>query len=384
MKRFFVSVLLCVLISIPTVQAADTGLFQDVNVMHANRAAILSLYGQNIINGYDNGTFQPDKSVNRAELMQIVAQMKGYFTLEKDVLNNCFPDVKDEWFAPAVCFGKSNEWINGYPDGTFKPAQSVSRVEALKIILNAFYDTSSIEGLLGNDKADNLPADIDSSAWYHSYTDYVFLHNLVDKAHVGVDNFYKPHDGMTRKEVAQLIYNIQQFGYVGDEHLIDKAPLVYFFPENEYEVSTLSDVYFDKEHQQIAEVSLINKAESKYAFNSPAPSVDMLSKIQIKVYDNSSEQLTLEDWMANVLEPGLGEAYIGPNDVSPASYATFSYTADLADEKGKYYVIGLDKMVYEGFPIQNGYIVVMYVRTPEDFILRDFENLFKLLEVAYG
>jgi N-acetylmuramoyl-L-alanine amidase len=58
----------------------------------------------------------------------------------------CFPDVdQEEWYAPYLCYAKTNNIIKGYPDGSAKPDNSVTIAEALKIALNTF-DTKTQEG----------------------------------------------------------------------------------------------------------------------------------------------------------------------------------------------------------------------------------------------
>jgi hypothetical protein len=50
-----------------------------------------------------------------------------------------FPDVKtDAWYAPQVCFAKIKGLINGYPDGTYQPNSSINFVEAAKILSHTF------------------------------------------------------------------------------------------------------------------------------------------------------------------------------------------------------------------------------------------------------
>ena len=112
------------------------GVFYDVPDDHKNRKAILYLRDEGIISGYDDGTFKPDKTVNRAELLKILVAGNGVNPDAKDFAD-CFLDVKDEWFAPYVCYAKEQNWVSGYEDGTFKPAQTVNKVEALKMLLNS-------------------------------------------------------------------------------------------------------------------------------------------------------------------------------------------------------------------------------------------------------
>lgn len=92
-----------------------------------------------VVNGYDDGSFQPEKLINRAEFTKII--MGARFADEVDFVQNknCFPDVKEgQWFTEYVCLAKEKGIIGGYPDGTFKPEQTIQQAEALKILLLAF------------------------------------------------------------------------------------------------------------------------------------------------------------------------------------------------------------------------------------------------------
>lgn len=181
----------------------------DVPKTHPNSEAINSLFEQKIINGYPDGTFKPDSPINRAELTKLVVATK--LTPSADTYKNCFPDVKKEWFAPYICYAKEQGWIFGYDDGKFMPSNNVNRVEALKIILLALFDQEiSTKATLKS----KTPLDINLSAWYGKY--FIFAENskLLDKAHIKwiKDNYnYFPDDSMTRKEVAQAIYNLRKF-----------------------------------------------------------------------------------------------------------------------------------------------------------------------------
>gem|GEM_PF-3137947 len=117
---------------------ADLGVstFSDLAATHKNRTAIMYLKDRGIINGYSDGTFKPDKTVNRAELLKILVEGKGV-TPDANQYGNCFKDVKTEWFAPYVCYAKEQGWVTGYSDGNFRPAQTVNKVESLKMLLNS-------------------------------------------------------------------------------------------------------------------------------------------------------------------------------------------------------------------------------------------------------
>lgn len=110
--------------------------FSDVEVEHKNFPAIDYLYDEEVLAGYEDGSFKPDNTVNRAELLKILVEGQG-ITPDENTYKNCFPDVTTEWYAKYVCYAKEEGWVGGYPDGTFRPADSVNKVEALKMLLNS-------------------------------------------------------------------------------------------------------------------------------------------------------------------------------------------------------------------------------------------------------
>jgi thiol-disulfide isomerase/thioredoxin len=96
---------------------------------------IMSLWSMGIVMGDENGYINGDKTLNRAELVVIVARASKIELKSSD--KNCFPDIKEEWFAGAVCAMVRLNLINGYPDGLFRPGREVTAGESAKIILNA-------------------------------------------------------------------------------------------------------------------------------------------------------------------------------------------------------------------------------------------------------
>lgn len=138
------------------------GIFYDVPASHKNKKAIEYLFDQKIINGYPDGTFKPDKTVNRAELLKILVAGNGVSPDTKE-FGDCFSDVKDEWFAPYVCYAKKQAWVSGYADGEFKPAQTVNKAEALKMLLNS----QGIE--IPTEVSGNPFDDVGAGEWFAPY-----------------------------------------------------------------------------------------------------------------------------------------------------------------------------------------------------------------------
>lgn len=87
------------------------------------------------VSGNPDGSFAASRTLNRAEFVKIALASHPAIDPVQFVPDNCFPDVaRTDWFSEYVCFAKANGIVGGYPDGTFKPEQTVNYAEALKIL----------------------------------------------------------------------------------------------------------------------------------------------------------------------------------------------------------------------------------------------------------
>lgn len=109
-------------------------IFKDVSSRHVNARAIAYLKDHGVVKGYPDGTFKPDNFVSRAELLKFLFEAQKVYP-STAVYRACFRDAQDEWYAPYVCYAKAKELVRGYGDGTFGAERDVAVVEALKIIL---------------------------------------------------------------------------------------------------------------------------------------------------------------------------------------------------------------------------------------------------------
>lgn len=178
--------------------------FTDVSSSYRYYDAIEYLRTRNIIKGYLDGTFKPDSRMNRAEFMMLMTN--DFFLSDTDSScvtkhtsstsgNVFFPDVAgDSWYGQAVCIGKTRDLIHGYPDGTFKPGDSVSVVEAAKVVVRVFALSTP---------QDDTPSDVH---WYQVYMDELIKHNAVP-ATIGTADYGRP---ITRGEIVQMIYLLKQ------------------------------------------------------------------------------------------------------------------------------------------------------------------------------
>ncbi len=113
----------------------DENPFTDISSSDDYYEEILELYELGVIDGYPDGSIKEQNGMNRAELMKIVV-LAVTDEPSASVYKNCYSDVTTQWFAPYVCYATEQGWVSGYPDGTFKPADTANNVEVLKMILN--------------------------------------------------------------------------------------------------------------------------------------------------------------------------------------------------------------------------------------------------------
>ncbi|MEK7673086.1 MAG: S-layer homology domain-containing protein [Patescibacteria group bacterium] len=149
MKKVFAVLMLIAIVM--TIIASFAGsvnaaTFNDVGDDEIYKTGIEFLHESGIVNGNPDGSFKPLDSLNRAEMLKIIAEGSaqysglGQATFDSYAGKSCFIDVKaNQWYTKYVCYGKEKGWVIGYDNGKyFRPSQKVTFVEALKITFNGF------------------------------------------------------------------------------------------------------------------------------------------------------------------------------------------------------------------------------------------------------
>ncbi len=111
------------------------------------RRVVYTAVREGIVEGYPDNTFRPDNDVNRAEALKILL-LSSNIKPPEDYDNPLpFNDVKtSDWFFPYVKDAIDLDVIEGYGDGTFRPANPMSRAEASKILLLLMVNNPMING----------------------------------------------------------------------------------------------------------------------------------------------------------------------------------------------------------------------------------------------
>jgi plastocyanin len=191
MKKFLA--IFSVLALLPTATFAEVvDAFPDVDQTHTYYDAIEYVRTTGLVNGNSvDGTFAPDNTLNRAEMLKILVLAAG--ASESEILNyeseECFTDVPaQEWFTGYVCYGKDKGYVKGYGDNSFKPSQAVTFVEGMKIAYEAF-------GLEWTENSDPDP-------WYKDVVEKASLAKYIPPS---IDDFNKD---LLRAEMADMAARI--------------------------------------------------------------------------------------------------------------------------------------------------------------------------------
>lgn len=173
--------------------------FADVAESDLYAPALTYLKGKGVIEGYEDGTFQPERTMNRAEALKMLYE--GVDEDISDETRKVFPDVpQDAWYARYVTHAQSQGVVKGYPDGTFQPGNTINKAESLKILLNILREDTSVvtqEDIATFSRGQEL--------WYAPF--------LLQAHRLGLLDALNPEDyalsgDVTRGELAEMLYRI--------------------------------------------------------------------------------------------------------------------------------------------------------------------------------
>lgn len=137
--------------------------FSDVAKGKWYNRAISTLAKAGIIKGDPAGTYRPGDPITRAEMAAIIARFGDFKEGGKT-----FNDISGHWAQKYIELAASNGWINGNPDGTFKPNNNITRAETVAMI-NRVLDrqTKDVSDLLPVAQMTNWSDNMDTAKWYY-------------------------------------------------------------------------------------------------------------------------------------------------------------------------------------------------------------------------
>ncbi|MDO5399064.1 MAG: S-layer homology domain-containing protein [bacterium] len=95
----------------------------------------------------------------------LLSSILFFSTISVSAANTSFSDIKKHWAEETIVKWQDKGIVSGYPDGSFKPDNPVTRAELIKVLVKAFDLQEKF-----NRQYDYV--DVDESAWYYPYLDY--------------------------------------------------------------------------------------------------------------------------------------------------------------------------------------------------------------------
>lgn len=180
--------------------------YSDVVKSHSNYYALKFLTYEGVLEGYPDGTFRPNDPINRAELLKVLVYSWYGGTPDSVYYQSCFNDVGTDWYAPYVCYAKELGWVEGYGDGGFHPDSTVTKAEALKMIMKYWgVEIPTMADVSG------LPYDdVFGSVWYASYVEKAYELGILEE----IGNTFGGNDLRTRAEVCEELFRLFVIGWM--------------------------------------------------------------------------------------------------------------------------------------------------------------------------
>jgi hypothetical protein len=169
--------------------------------------AIDVLTALGVVDGYPDGTYKPENVVTRAEMAKLIVTQLGYANLVSEQTVS-FSDVNGHWASGYIELCADLGIVKGYTDGTFKPDDTITYNEAATIVVRALGYTDEV--LTGS--------------WPANYMAKATAEDIFDDV-----DFDDANDGATRGNIAVMLFNtllvpIGSVDYDGDyeETVVDE------------------------------------------------------------------------------------------------------------------------------------------------------------------
>ncbi len=186
----------------PTTPPTANNGFSDLLESHWSHKFVSQLRVLNVISGYEDGTFLPDKTVSREEFVKMIISATGLL----DSTAKCdFSDVKeDAWFYSFAASANKLGIVNGVSATSFGAGTSITR-EDVSVIAARIIDKLGKTPEKGTQKefADDSKVSSYAKESIYTLTKLGIINGFED-------NSFKPKDALTRAQAAKIIYLIRE------------------------------------------------------------------------------------------------------------------------------------------------------------------------------
>lgn len=174
------------------------GPFKDI-IGHWAEDQILFAADNDWVNGYPDQTFKPNNRLTRAQAASIMA---NFLNLKSTSTTISFDDVSsDFWAKNPIQLVAQNGLMNGTGDGIFSPNTTLTRAQMAQIFYNAFFTDQQVSN------ARNSFEDISNSHWAYAAIETMKQEGIMSGYG---DGTFKPNQPLTRAQMAAVIYKLDR------------------------------------------------------------------------------------------------------------------------------------------------------------------------------
>lgn len=181
---------------VPPANTQQSAKFTDMTD-HWARGAVEAMAERQVINGFDDGTFQPDENVTRAQFAKMLAVLLG---LSEGPAHEFADVAPDSWYAPYVSMTAEAGIVLG-SDGLFLPEEGITRQDAAVMIDRSLQYKQASPG--GQPELRYTDAD-DVAEYAKEAVGKLSGGGLL----TGADGLFRPKDNMNRAEAATLLWRV--------------------------------------------------------------------------------------------------------------------------------------------------------------------------------
>lgn len=224
MRRFTVwMTTLALLVVLVLSSGANAAGLKDISASWA-KSDIEALVKDGIINGYPDGTFRPENPVTRAEFARILARAFHYESSSR----GDFGDIRNHWAEKDINALVEKGIIQGYPDGSFKPDAKISRAEMATMLTRAV----KLDGDFSANQFAWWPSFEDVPETYWAYNQVEIANRLGIIPSV-ITTRFQPEQAANRGETAAMVRSARELVTVqgtlqaaGNPSTLMVAPLI--------------------------------------------------------------------------------------------------------------------------------------------------------------
>ena len=230
--------------------------YPDLPKSHWAYEAVTFLTDKQVVVGYPDGLYRPDQKVTRGEFSTMVIKALGIYEKDVPLIFN-YTDTKNHWADRNIQVASYYGLVKGYGNGTFKPNEYVTRMEALNIILNALAPQN-----MNTDEAKHF---VSIYSDYSEIPDWALI--AAGKCQMlglvynvpGHESTLEPNRHALRGELARFLFNMVEAVKVmpSDKLKEEVAPKKKFAEPKKANGYVLDNVYYDEEYAVIPEGTVL-------------------------------------------------------------------------------------------------------------------------------